>query len=936
MEYTGPTAASSADETDVQEKAADGGAQEKPTATLGRKAALKAYLQAMGYPLQFVAILPDKGKIRVFRVTNDQELKALLPTLGSLNGHGWNIYAEANPGSKLDKNGKPARNNEASLTHIRCIVADVDAKNGVTMEQCEVAVDALLLRPSFIVQTGGGEQPYFTLNEPVEATDENRAKARAAGAGLAALLGGDPTFSLEHLFRVPGFINWPDEKKRARGRVPVMATIREAAGLTYSLDELKAFGKHAAQGDGSQGKPDPRLTSDDNSDLTGGMEDSKPFNDLSPDEKDACLTEMLAVPDVIAIAHGQARVPWRDILAACARSGAPDAEKLCRDWSMLAPDQYNEGHFNREFGWYAKTPPRPGDITIGSLIKKAKAGGWVPPWDKAPTSSGVIQSVPAAAVSAAQDCDSAQAVEDDDETESKPGDKDAEKALDLALTLLLADYQDAKSTVARIKRKWPQLADKAAELTAQAQRVAAKWKPGVVRNIGGLRKRIASIPQMNQQFVLIALPGQPMCIGQISDAQLLTEGDFTKRVADAVIVTGAKDGKPTTTPASKVWLHDNRRRLATEIKFTAKKVGPSVFNLWTTFGVTPKAGQCDLIYQHIHEVICAGRDLENEALLNLLTWQAQHIGTSSRTIVVLYSEEQQVGKGMLLEKILLPMYGRLHGFFTADAEKALGKFNDAIAGKVYMAFDEACFAGDRRVADKIKSVAATETTAIEKKGLPVVSLPTAVNIFMATNNAHAAHVEWTDARYWVLKVSPHRKGDAAYWDALGAEIDNGGVEAFLHDLLSRDVSGFRPQRDIPRDNEEHRANKLASDPAHPAIWLLECLENNQWIGSEKWEGRYTVDGAIKDFKGAPLMFDLLGACTARLLPAFLYDAYKEWAQKRGRYMQPASTSVFWKRLTTLGVCAARNKGDRWRIIPSRDMLRGRVEQMLGGAADWTA
>ena len=119
---------------------------------------------------------------------------------------------------------------------------------------------------------------------------------------------------------------------------------------------------------------------------------------------------------------------------------------------------------------------------------------------------------------------------------------------------------------------------------------------------------------------------------------------------------------------------------------------------------------------------------------------------------------------MLLEKILRPMYG-LHGVFTADSDKIFGRFNDLIRGKAYTAFDEACFAGKRDTADKIKSISATKSTPIEGKNLPVIECPVALNIFMATNHGHAAHIEWGDMRYWILKVSEHRRGDRRYWEA---------------------------------------------------------------------------------------------------------------------------------------------------------------------------
>ena len=65
-----------------------------------------------------------------------------------------------------------------------------------------------------------------------------------------------------------------------------------------------------------------------------------------------------------------------------------------------------------------------------------------------------------------------------------------------------------------------------------------------------------------------------------------------------------------------------------------------------------------------------------------------------------------------------------------------------------------------------------------------------------------------------MGVSPHRwvnperskeenTENVRYWDALHREIANGGLHAFLHEMLTRDISGFRPQRDVPRKNQAH-------------------------------------------------------------------------------------------------------------------------------------
>lgn len=72
------------------------------------------------------------------------------------------------------------------------------------------------------------------------------------------------------------------------------------------------------------------------------------FDRLSPDDKNACLAAMLQVPAVLALADTLDEAPspnWRTVLAACARSGSPDAESLCRAWAQTSkrfdPDDFD-------------------------------------------------------------------------------------------------------------------------------------------------------------------------------------------------------------------------------------------------------------------------------------------------------------------------------------------------------------------------------------------------------------------------------------------------------------------------------------------------------------------------------------------------------------------------------------------------------------------
>jgi hypothetical protein len=81
-----------------------------------------------------------------------------------------------------------------------------------------------------------------------------------------------------------------------------------------------------------------------------------------------------------------------------------------------------------------------------------------------------------------------------------------------------------------------------------------------------------------------------------------------------------------------------------------------------------------------------------------------------------------------------------------------------------------------------------------------------------------------DRRYLLLDLSESRKGDSDYFQKLAVEIHNGGIEAFLNELNTLDLSGF-DHRNIPKNQG---ASKLmdqlkTADPI--ASWWFDTLNS---------------------------------------------------------------------------------------------------------------
>src|SRR5690606_35605748 len=98
---------------------------------------------------------------------------------------------------------------------------------------------------------------------------------------------------------------------------------------------------------------------------------------------------------------------------------------------------------------------------------------------------------------------------------------------------------------------------------------------------------------------------------------------------------------------------------------------------------------------------------------------------------------------------------------------------------------------------------------------------------IASNNTYVVDASDDERRYAVLNVSsrlaapPGAGADderVRFWRDLRAEIDGGGLEAFLHDLLALDLGDWHPRYDVPQTsalNEQRAASLKAFD----RIWF---------------------------------------------------------------------------------------------------------------------
>jgi hypothetical protein len=137
------------------------------------------------------------------------------------------------------------------------------------------------------------------------------------------------------------------------------------------------------------------------------------------------------------------------------------------------------------------------------------------------------------------------------------------------------------------------------------------------------------------------------------------------------------------------------------------------------------------------------------------------------------------------------------GFYISQPSQLTGKFNKHLWTICFVFADEAFYAGDKPHESILKSLVTEETLTVEPKGVDAFQVPNHLDLLMASNSQWVVPVGKHGRRFAVFETSDrYGKGNCpdaerrAYFSALFAEINAGGIEAMMYDLLQRPLDNF--------------------------------------------------------------------------------------------------------------------------------------------------
>lgn len=201
-----------------------------PVPTPNREVVMRFLATAVGRDIHLAAIA--EGGPPVCGWFGDDITKATDWAMAQ-NSAGRGVYWTVNcTRSQLSR--KPSKND---ISEARYLHVDVDPP--FDRERTLEALRTAQAPPSLIVDSGNGLQAFWGLEE---ASTDLKTVEELNSRLITAYCGDSGTYNVDRLMRLPGTVNFPSDKKRQAGRVPVLAAIiEEDTGRRHSLAELSAW-----------------------------------------------------------------------------------------------------------------------------------------------------------------------------------------------------------------------------------------------------------------------------------------------------------------------------------------------------------------------------------------------------------------------------------------------------------------------------------------------------------------------------------------------------------------------------------------------------------------------------------------------------------------------------------------------------------------------
>jgi hypothetical protein len=272
------------------------------------------------------------------------------------------------------------------------------------------------------------------------------------------------------------------------------------------------------------------------------------------------------------------------------------------------------------------------------------------------------------------------------------------------------------------------------------------------------------------------------------------------------------------------WLRSDKRREYDGLIFDPSgQASDRFYNLWRGFAVQPRPGDCGLFLAHIRDVVCGADVRLYEWVIAWFADAVQNPAHLPGTAIVMRSG-QGTGKGKVAQwmgALFGPHYTQLN-----DQRHLIGNFNAHLKHALLVFADESFYAGDKAGRGVLFGMITEKTRTIEPKGVDAYQVKNFTRLMVASNHDWVVPAEADARRFCVLDVSDAHQEDFDYFAAIDRQMENGGLQALLHHLLTLDIAQLN-LRKAPR-TKGLIDQKLESLEGVDQFWI-DCLRRGYII-----------------------------------------------------------------------------------------------------------
>lgn len=375
---------------------------------------------------------------------------------------------------------------------------------------------------------------------------------------------------------------------------------------------------------------------------------------------------------------------------------------------------------------------------------------------------------------------------------------------------------------------------------------AAAFKPVAENPAPVLRTdaEISPYEKLNKEYAYTLAGGGDTVLWETADEHdrfllvRLAVNTFHRKHAADTVAFGNK-----TVPVTEEWIRWKGRRSYDGVVFIPGREAPARFyNLWRGFAVEPLApgetptpdaqAALDAFLDHALNNVCHGDKKLFQWLIGYFAHMVQKPWEKPLTALA-FKGGKGVGKNALVERI-----GHLFGnhFLVAARKRYLtSNFNGHLENLIFMALDEASWAGDKDVEGVLKDLITGAQHVIEHKGEKPYTVDNRTRIAIIGNEEWIVPASHDERRFAVFDVGDGRKQDRAFFQTMRERMEAGGDRLLLRFLLEYELAGL--------DVNAAPATRALLDQKTASLepvpqWWMACLLEGRIAGGdfEGWPG----------------------------------------------------------------------------------------------------